>query len=47
MQLGQILDKWYKKTEKAQLSLLKGLEQKQSVQSKSRVLCMPPALNTT
>ena len=47
MQLGQILDKGYKKTEKAQLPLVKSLEQKPGVQSKSRVLCMPPELNTT
>ena len=47
MQLGQVLDKGYKKTEKAQLPLLKSLEQKPGVQSKSRVLRMPPELNTT
>ena len=47
VQLGQILDKRYKETKKAQLSLLRSLEQKQGVTSKSRVLSMPPALNTT
>ena len=47
VQLGQILIKRYKKTKKAQLPLLKSQEQKQGVGSKSRVLCMPPAHNTT
>ena len=41
--MGQILNKRYKKTKKAQLPLLKSQEQKQGVGSKSRVLCMPPA----
>ena len=47
VQLGQILNKRYKKNKKAQLPLLKSQEQKQGVGSKSRVLCMPPAHNTT
>ena len=46
-QLGQILDKRYKKTKKTQLPLLKSLEQKQGAGSKSRVLSTPPILSTT
>ena len=46
-QLGQILDKRYKKTKKAQLSLLKSWEQKLGGGSKTGVLRMPPELNTT
>ena len=46
-QLGQILDKRYKKTKKAQLPLLKTQKQKHGVGSKSRVLCVPPARTTT
>jgi len=42
VQLGQILDKRYKET-KTQLPLLKSLEQKQGVRSKSIVLSMVPA----
>ena len=33
--------------QKTQLALLKSLEQKHGVESKSRVLCMPPTHNTT
>ena len=36
----------HKKTQKLPLPLLKGLRQKQGVGSKSRLLCMSPALNT-
>ena len=50
-QLGQILDpkdtKRKTKKKKKQLPFLKTQEQKQRVGSKSRVLSMPPALNTT
>jgi len=42
VQLGQILDKRYKET-KTQLPLLKSLEQKQGVRSKSSVLSMVAA----
>jgi len=47
VQLGQILDKRYEKTKKTPLPLLKNQEQKQGVASRSRVLSMPPALNTS
>ena len=54
VQLGQIMDKKMqkdqgKKKRKAQLALLNGWEKKQGVRSrsKSKVLCMPPELNTT
>ena len=45
--LGQIMDKRYQKTKKKNLlPLLKSQEQKLKVESKSRVWCMPSALNT-
>ena len=47
VQLGQILDNKIQKDQKAQLPLLKIWVQKQGVMSKSRVLPMSPALNTT
>ena len=37
----------YKKTKANQLPLLKSQEQKQGVRSRSRILHMPPAHNTT
>ena len=46
-QLGQILDQKIQRDQKTQLPLLKGLEQKQGVGSKSRILSVPPALSTT
>ena len=46
-QLGQILDQKIQKDQKTQLPLLKNREEKPGVGSKSRVLCMSPALNTT
>ena len=46
-QLGQILDQKYKRPKITQLPLLKSQEQMQGVGSKSRVLSMPPAHNTT
>ena len=45
--LGQILDQKIPKDQKTQLPILKGLEQRQGVGSKSKVLSMPPALGTT
>ena len=47
VQLGQILDNKTQKDQKPQLPLLKIWVQKHGVMSKSRVLPMPPALNTT
>ena len=41
------MDNKIQKDQKAQLPLLKTQEQKQGVGSKSGVLHMPPALNTT
>ena len=46
-QLRQILDNKKQKDQKDQLLLLKSWGQQQGVGSKSRVLQMPPALNTT
>ena len=47
-QLGQIMDKKIQKTKKNPLlPILKSLEQKQGVGSKSSVLSMPVALNTS
>ena len=46
-QLGQIIDKRYKKTKKAPLPLLKSQEQKQGVRNKSRVLSIPLAHTST
>ena len=43
---GKLWTTRYKKTKKTQPALLKSWEQKQGVASKSRVLCMPPALTT-
>ena len=41
------MNKRYKKTKEPLLPLLKSQEQEVGVRSKSRVLCIPPALNTT
>ena len=46
-QLGHILENKIQKDQKAQLPLLKSQEQKQGIRSKSRVLCMPHAVNST
>ena len=43
----QQMNKRHKKTKEPLLPLLKSWEQKVGVRSKTRVLCMPPALNTT
>ena len=45
--LGQTLDQKIPKDQRTQLPILKGLEQRQGVGSKSKVLSMPPALGTT
>ena len=47
VQLGQIMDNKVQKDQKSQLPLLRIRAQKQGVRSKSRVLRMPAALNTT
>ena len=46
-QLEQIIDNKIQTGQKAQLPLLKTQEQKQGVGTKSSILPMPPALNTT
>ena len=49
-QLGQIMNNKIQRDQKitqTQLPILKSWEQKQGVGSKSRVLHIPPALNTT
>ena len=47
MQLGQIMDNKIEKDQKSPTSTSEELGAKTGSRSKSRVLCMPPALNTT